>query len=325
MTLPLFIANVVALAIAVVWLAVLTLPTRQALRVRNAFLLRRGRPEDFAWTPATIPADFRMEQRQAPGAIEAAVRAASVLATDEDWQRALALVGMLVAHSQHEGGIQADLVTTFQGIVAGKGYCADYVRVYLAAARCAGLFCRQWSFSFDGFGGHGHTFVEIYDRKRAAWAFVDVHNNVYAVLAGADAPIDALALHRALLGSPSAIEFRRASQGRLGFPHFDKLLDYYRRGAAQWYLWFGNDVISREQTGLSYVVMRLSGRLAYRLGAAFGRLPPLVVLATPDNEKDIVRMERLRHRVIVAAGACAALAASLFVTVGWKPFGRGHA
>ncbi len=310
---PLFIANVLALAIAMIWLAMLTLPSHKALRVRNAFLLRRGRTEDFAWTPPTAPPDFRAEHGEAPPAIEAAVRAAGMRETDSDWQRARALVGMLVAHAQHDGGIQADLATTFQEIAAGYGYCADYVRVYLAAARSAGLFCRQWAFSFDGFGGHGHTFVEIYDRQRSAWTFVDVHNNVYAVLAGADVPADALALRRALLASPSAIEFRPAAPGRLGFPHFDKLLDYYRRGAAQWYLWWGNDVISREQTGIVQTVGRFSGRLAYRVGAALGQLPPLVVLAAPDNEPEIVRMEQLRRHVLWAALACGILFALLCV------------
>jgi hypothetical protein len=322
---PLLVANVLVLAIALIGLAMLTLPPRQTLRARNAFLLRRGRPEDFAWTPPAVPPDFRVEQSRAPPGIEAAVHAAGVCETDGDWQRARALVGMLVAHAQHEGGIQADLTTTFQGIVAGYGYCADYVRVYLAAARSAGLFCRQWAFSFDGFGGHGHTFVEIFDRQRSAWAFVDVHNNVYAVLAGVDAPMDALALRRALLGSPSAIEFRPAAPGRLGFPHFDKLLDYYRRGAAQWYLWWGNDVISREHTGIVQAVGRLSGRLAYRVGAALGQLPPLVVLATPDNEQDIVRMEQLRRRVLWAAIACGILVALLCVQGAVQAFASRHA
>ncbi len=198
----LVIANAIALAVALGWLVYLTLPYAQAVRVRNAFLLRRGRPEDFSWTPAAIPGDFRSERMTPPNAIRGAVESAGIEKLAGDWQRALALVQMLVQHSQREGGIRADLATTFKGIVAGYGYCADYVRVYLAAARSAGLFCRQWAFSFDGFGGHGHTVVEVYDRERDRWAFLDVHNNVYAVLAGTDVPIDALALRRALLGNP---------------------------------------------------------------------------------------------------------------------------
>lgn len=318
----LIIANAIALAIALAWLAYLTLPYAQAVRVRNAFLLRRGRAEDFSWTPTEVPDDFRSEQMLAPNAIRGAVESAGVAKLAGDWPRALVLVQMLVQHSQHEGGIRADLATTFQGIVAGYGYCADYVRVYLAAARSAGLFCRQWAFSFDGFGGHGHTVVEVYDRERSRWAFLDVHNNVYAVLAGTDAPIDALELRRALLGDPATIEFRRAGPGRLGFPHFDKLLDYYRRGANEWYLWWGNDVISRERRGL---VGRVSGRLAHRLDSTLGRLPPLMIVATPENERAIVRMEGLRRRVITASALSLALVASLGIQLCWQFLPRRHA
>ncbi len=40
---------------------------------------------------------------------------------------------------------------------------------------------RQWGFSFDGFGGHGHTVVEVYDRQRGKWLLLDVFNNFHAV------------------------------------------------------------------------------------------------------------------------------------------------
>ncbi|MGH8851497.1 MAG: transglutaminase domain-containing protein [Casimicrobiaceae bacterium] len=317
----LIIAAAIALLAALVWLANLTLPYAQAVRVRNAFLLRRGRPQDFSWTPAAVPEDFRSERMRAPTAIEDAVEAAGVGKLLADWQRALALVQMLVQHSQHEGGIRADLATTFKGIVAGYGYCADYVRVYLAAARSAGLFCRQWAFSFDGFGGHGHTVVEIYDRDRARWALLDVHNNVYAVLTGTETPVDALALRSALIADPASIEFRRAAPGRLGFPHFDKLLDYYRRGANEWYLWWGNDVISRERLGL---LRTLSGRLAHRLDSILGRLPSLMIFATPENERAIARMEALRRRVVMAAVSSLALAAVLAGQLCWQVLARSH-
>lgn len=156
MTWALLVANGVALAAAAAWLALLVLPLERTVRVRNAFLLRRGRPEDFRWTPARPPSDFRVERADVPPDIRDAVAAAGIPAIAGDWPRALALVGMLVRHSRHEGGIRADLATTYREIVEGRGYCVDFVRVYLAAAHCAGLFCRQWAFSFDGFGGHRH-------------------------------------------------------------------------------------------------------------------------------------------------------------------------
>jgi hypothetical protein len=319
------LANALALLVALGWLARLTLPTAQAVRVRNAFLLRRGRAADFTWTPATMPRDFRAEHLGAPKVIEAAMEAAGVHNADHDWQRVRALVGMLVQHSQHEGGIGADLATTFAAIGAGYGYCADFVRVYIAAATGAGLFCRQWAFSFDGFGGHGHTFVEIFDRERSVWAFVDVHNNVYAVLGGTEAPLDALALRQALIHAPASIEFRQAAPGRLGFPHLEKLLDYYRRGAGEWYLWWGNDVISREQGRLAGAASAISGRLAHRVASALGQLPPLVVLATPENESAIARMENLRRRVLLAVALCGALFVLLCAQFGWQILTRRHA
>ncbi len=288
------------------WLANLTLPSRKAVRVRNAFLLRRGRPADFAWTPSTRPADFRVEHKPAPDVIEEAVRDAGLKAVKEDWPRALVLVTMLLRHWKHEGAIQADLASTYAGIVAGGGYCADYVRVYLAAAGSAGLFCRQWAFSFDGFGGHGHTVVEVYDRQRAKWCFLDVHNNVYAVKKGTDGPLDALGLRNALVDSPSSVEFRRAGPGRLGFEHFTKLLAYYCRGAPQWYLCWGNDVVTRERIGLPGALLNVSGRLSHAVASAIG-LPPMVAVATAENEPQILDMEALRRKVIGALALVAVL------------------
>jgi hypothetical protein len=291
----LVIANLVALIASTGWLTKLTLPSSQAVRVRNAFLLRRGKPQDVDWTPATAPPHFNVERCRAPAAIEAAVRSAGVQQAGGDWSQACALVTMLLQHWRSDGPIQSDLTSTYNGIVSGSGYCADYVRVYLAAASAIGLFCRQWAFSFDGFGGHGHTFVEIYDRQRAKWTFLDVHNNVYAVRAGTEELLGGMELRTALLES-SPIEFRPAGPGRLGFTNFDKLLAYFRRGAGQWYLWWGNDVITRDATGFSGLLSLLSGRVAHRLTSAF-HLPRLVVIATDENEHEIRRMERLRKQV----------------------------
>ena len=308
------LALAAVLALAAAWLAWQVVPPGGAIRVRNALLLRRGRQEDFAWTPASRPAGYRVETQPPPDEIERALREAGVLAIDDDWDRALALVTMLVRHRRREGAIRADLATTWRGIVDGSGYCADYVRVYLAAASGARLFCRQWAFSFDGFGGHGHTFVEVFDRRRGAWSFLDVHNNVYAVLAGSPAPLSALELRRAIVERASDVQFPRAGPGPLGFPHRDKLLEYYRRGAAEWYLWWGNDVISRDATRLPRPLARSLGPLLHRVRGATWRLPALVALTTAENDARIAAMERLRRRIIATTVAAAALAALLFAT-----------
>jgi hypothetical protein len=299
--------SLAALGAASLWLASMLLPTANAVRVRNALLLRRGTPADFDWTPDRVPADFRVEHEAVPAVIAEAVASAGIRDIVDDWPRALALVTLLLRNARDAGPILADLATTYRGIVAGRGYCSDFVRVYIAAAHDAGLFCRQWAFSFDGFGGHGHTVVEVYDRQRSRWAFLDVHNNVFAVRKGDDRPLAVAALRGALLEAPASIEFRRAGEGRLGYPHADKLLDYYRRGAAQWYLWFGNDVISRERRGVAGWLHGWSGRAAHRLASALGGLPPIVALVEPGNESAVARMEVRRARFRVAAGGVAAM------------------
>jgi len=316
MSSALLAALVVAFVAATFWLARLLLPLEQTVRVRNAFLLRRGGRKDFLWTPVAVPADFRTEHLDPPAIIGDDVASTGIPGIAGDWPRARALVGMLVRHARHEGGIQADLATTYRRIVAGHGYCADYVRVYMAAARRVDLFCRQWAFSFDGFGGHGHTFVEIYDRQRGAWVFIDVHNNVYAVLGASDVPADALSLYAALRDAPASVEFLQAAEGRLGFPVPGKLLAYYQRGARHWYLWWGNDVVSRERRGVAGVIGKVSGRVAHRVGSAVGTLPALVVLATPENEVAIARMERLRRTVIAMSVLVAGLAVWLGALLG---------
>ena len=297
------VAVAAALIFAAGWLAWIIVPTGRAIRIRNAFLLRRGREENFAWTPATAPLDYRVEAAAPPAEIERALAKASVPAIGDDWTKARAIVTMLVSHSRHPGAIRADLSTTFRRIREGSGYCADYVRVFLAAASGAGLFSRQWAFSFDGFGGHGHTFVEVFDRQRDAWAFLDVHNNVYAVLADSKRPLSALELHHAILESPSKLRFLRVGPGPLGFRHSDKLLDYYRRGVGEWYLWWGNDVITRDATILPRRLVRMIGPLMHRLRSALGRLPPIVVWTTPENDARVTKMEQLRRRVIGAVVA----------------------
>jgi len=300
------------LAACALWLATMLLPASNAVRVRNALLLRRGIASDFDWTPERAPPGFHVEHQTAPMVIAEAVAAAGIRDVPGDWPRALALVTLLLRNVRDTGPILADLATTYRGIVAGSGYCSDFVRVFIAASNEVGVFCRQWAFSFDGFGGHGHTVVEVYDRQRSRWTFLDVHNNVYAVRKGTQEPLAAIEVREALLTAPESLEFRRAGEGRLGYPHAHKLLDYYRRGAPEWYLWFGNDVVSRERRGPAALVAGWSGRAAHRLSSMVGSLPPIVALVDPRSESAVARMEALRSRVRIAATCFVALL-TLFV------------
>ena len=81
------------------------------------------------------------------------------IGSHDDWKAALALANHLVEHAGDRGAVQDDPLTTYRKIRQGYGYCADFVKVYLALAHAGGLSARQWAFSFDEFGGHGHTVV----------------------------------------------------------------------------------------------------------------------------------------------------------------------
>ena len=120
------------------------------------------------------------------------------------------------------------------------------------------------------------------------------------------------------------VAFRQAASGRLGWPHFDKLEAYYRRGATQWYLWWGNDVISREGHGLAAMFAPASGTLAHRLGSALATLPAIVTVPSPDSEGALQAMASLRTRVRLAGWAALALAALLAAQFGARMWAGGR-
>lgn len=306
------VASGIAVALALVRLAALMLPRGGVVRARNAFLLKRGAGIRFDWTPMNVPHDFPVAKRVAPAVIVRAMRDAGIDRIEGDRTRAFAIVGCLLRNANTGGGIRADLATTFRGIQAGRGYCADFVRVYMVAAACVNLFCRRWAFSFDGFGGHGHTFVEVYDGAHARWTFIDVFNNVYAVKRGEQRPLDALELRAQLIRDPGAVQFVQASSGRLGYPHHEKLVDYYERGGREWCIWWGNDESDREYDVLARILRRFSGRLAYRLITGMLTAPHLIALEDGNDEAALARVATLR-REIVRAGTVALVGALLVV------------
>lgn len=301
---------------ASVRLAMLLLPGARTVRARNSFLLTRRPGSALDWSPDHVPDDFRVGEGPATHRLEAALREVGIHEIHGDRERALAIVGYLLRNAGGGGGIRSDLIETFRGIQRGKGYCADYVRVYLIAASSLGLCCRRWAFTFDGFGDHGHTFAEVFDRGRRQWMFVDVFNNVYATRAGSETPLGAVELRSELVGNADAVRFVPASSARAGYRYHEKLLEYYRRGVREWLVWWGNDEAARENAGAARFLRPISRRLAYRLVTGALTAPRLVV-AEPADQAALARMSRLRRHVVragsVAIGSGAILALLLLL------------
>lgn len=268
-------------------------PFAQSVRWRNALLWQPSTPGDFDWTPAQVPAGFKLERRTAPLWLRRIVNALQLDGLP-DWDKARALASHLTECARDRGAIQSDLRTTYERIRAGYGHCADFARVYLALAHAAGLFARQWAFTHNGFGGNGHVVVEVYDRQRDKWVFLDVHNNFHAVDPVSREPLDALQFRDSVLGGRQAL-VRRTGAGRPGFEHEHKLWAYYRRGAAEWYLIWGNAVYSYERPLLVRWATRLHPAAGHLLAYLHGVQPAIRVLVTDANRKAVESLALMRR------------------------------
>jgi len=274
----------------------------ELVRMRNA-LLYENTPADADWTPATLPADWLVDRAPPTPMFGSIVADNKLVAPGDDWETALRigrhLLSGVVSHRGNGGPVQRDLSDTYRQITgAGRGYCGDYVDVFTALANASGIFARSWAFSFDGFDGHGHIFNEIWDRKSASWRMIDVFNNYY-VVGENERPLSALEFRQALLaGGP--VRWRAVEPAaRPGYKYPEKAVDYYRRGAREWYLWWGNNVFEYDREPVVSMLSVPSRSLGQLSAIALGVYPPIRVLQTSDNEEQRAALERLRFHLFV--------------------------
>lgn len=313
------LASLGGLVVVAGLIAFMAVPSSEAVRLRNAFLIEAGRAGDFDWTPNDRPSDFRWEHEPATARFQAAVETIRDEPGDA-FVQAKSLAAQLLKNANDGGAIQRGLDETYRRITEdGTGYCADFVRVFLAMAHAAGIPARQWAFSFDGFGGHGHTFPEIFDIRTGRWLMLDVFSNLYPVSASGQ-PLSALEFRQVLLDSSATVRLRRISYGRLEFPIEEKAIEYYRRGAAEWYLWWGNDVFSYERhpaVRFGAVLGRGGEQLAALLAGVY---PKFKVLDAQRHVAQIQRMAQLRQELILlgCAAIVLSLAAALSGALWWR-------
>lgn len=305
------------LAACVLSLAPYMTSSTELVRMRNALLLLESQPGDFNWTPANVPPSFM----QASGPIDPLFADVALklglAALPTDWDRALAISGHLLGSSPvlNGGAIMSDLRGTYNQIVTkGDGYCGDFVDVFMAIALAAGMPVRAWAFSFDGFGGDGHIWAEIWNRQLGRWQLVDIFNNYYFFDASG-VPMSALEFRHALTRSSAQLKLTPLYQrARVGWIHEEKAWAYYRRGLAEWYLWWGNDLFTYDNAKLVRALSGWSRSLEQLGGIAQGVALPIKLMVTETNDEKAEEIWRLRTHLLVAAwvGFLAALLAAVF-------------
>ena len=254
------------------------------------------------WTPAALPADYLRDDVAPDPAFTAAVGDLQLQALPDDWARGVAIARHLLSAPQLNGGaIQKDLRSTYLAIVErGDGYCGDFVRAFTGLATAAGITARPWAFSFDGFGGHGHIWVEIWNRQSGRWQLLDVFNNYYFT-DGSNEPLSALGLRAALQARSPALQLRLLHPGaRPGYAIEAKAWDYFRRGLDQWYMPWGNNVFGADQAWQVRTLGAVS-RAAEGIGALLaGQQPPVRMLVLPESAEQRVAMRWLRVQLLLA-------------------------
>ena len=304
-------ANVFALLAVIGYVLWRAYPSTEAVRLRNALSLAPGSNHEFDWAPPQFPADFRTEVLPATPEFRAVVASLELDQRGGDWEKALAIASHLIERAGDLGPIRADPLTTYRAIRGGYGYCADFVKAFLALAHAAGVTARQWGFSFDGFGGHGHTLVEVYDHRRGRWLLIDVFNNFHVVDGQSGEPLGALECRAAMLAPDGRLDMRPNGPGRPGFVHSETAVDYYRRGVHQWYLLQGNAVFSAYAHPLVRTAGRVSKSLAQVAASMTGGKPRIRIYQTSENAYQVRQLARLRRQLVVAAGITLVLLASL--------------
>lgn len=294
----------------------------ELVRMRHALLLIEEQNHGFNWTPDTVPTDFKLERGPAYPEFVDAARGLGLDAMNSDWDRAMAISQHLLSNPRLVGTpIQSDLRDTYRKILdQGTGYCGDFTRVFMAFAITAGIPVRAWSFSFDGFGGDGHIWPEIWNRQLKRWQLVDIFNNLY--FHGPDGvAISALEFREAVLTNPESIEHAKLHPGaRPGYAMEEKMWAWYRKGLPEWYMEWGNNVFTLDRAP----TVRLLGRALEQLNAiSTGEFPGVSLMVTQANQDQVNALWRLRAHLFLVAwlGLFATLAALFCLAAWWRERG----
>lgn len=308
------------LAALIAWVVTQAVPSSEAVRLRNALLYGGVVSEAMLnWTPTTTPKDFRLDVHPPPQPLRGVAESEQIASLPGNWAKAKAIAEHLQGKLSDKGPIMAGLAETYRRIVnEGAGYCGDFADVFAAMATAAGIPNRRWSFSFDGYGGHGHIFNEVWDDGAGRWRAIDVFNNYVFLDAATGEILSAIEFRATLRGErgPARIQVLNPT-ARPGYTIMAKAEDYYRRGAAQWYLLWGSNVVAEDEQPVVVLAGRISRHLEQLAAIAVGVYPKLMVIEAPESVGSQQALSRLGTRLRLAAFIAVLLTLAAAVLV-WR-------
>ncbi len=301
--------NFLLLVSLVFWLLSLATPSTEAARLRNSLIAEVGKKTDFYWLPGYAPDTYKQEQLESPVFFKKIHQQffGSKFKNLSEYNKILEISKhLLQVEKAKGGGILSDTITAYEGITKqGAGYCADFTQVINALAKTENIPVREWGMAFDGFGGWGHAFNEIYDSQLKKWIFLDVFNSFYVRSKNNGELLSVLEFRDRLLHNQDDIEIVPIVKSRFGFKDRGHLLEYFDRGKNQFYLWWGNNIFSYENHPVVEFTGKISRSLEQLSAIAIGIHPTIKIIKTKENKvmvEDLLSLKKILYFIAISAG-----------------------
>lgn len=269
---------------------VFTMVGKNSTLVRNSLVAASLAESGFDWAPGEVPADYLEEKAPPPpwfaqrvdelglregglGAIQNAVRA---------------------LHTAKFVGkpIQGNLRKTWQLIEGkGRGYCADYSKLFTAMMNAAHIPVREWALGHENFGS-GHTFNEVYIDGQ--WVFVDAFNGMMVRDLKSAHWLSVLEFRERLEAGGMDLDVIKLTAPDVFFQTSEEGLNYYSRSTEYFYMLWGRNVFGYESNPWVAKAADLSRSLERAVAIVIGEYPGIRMLETDANGPALMQVKMVR-------------------------------
>lgn len=281
------------------WLSYHLIDSNRSIRVRNSLLLITSEYNNINWSPNGVPKSFKQETLKPPSVFKDIVL--EVTNSDQsNLEKAISLAQHLRKTPGPETPVKSNSITTYYEIVKnGLGYCADYTQVFVALAHAASIPVREWGFAIDNYNG-GHAFVEIWEPKISNWVFIDPSISFIVIDKITRKPLSVYEFNYKLLHEETeTISIIPILEGRFGWRDKNGALDFYKRGAKQFFLYWGNNIFTYENNTIIRLAEKLSRSMGQFIGIMIGVNPEIMLLTNDPYNIAIKNIKYLRYTTMI--------------------------